>query len=273
MAKVTRRTCVECGVTKELSKNFYKVNSIKAIDGRLMICKTCLTNKIPDDTDIDTVKSVFREFNIPYIARYWKSAQNSNKATVGHYISMLSSLQQVKNTTTSMTPDEIMMSASPEYSEEDFESDDFLVTKEMVDFFGSGFKNTEYRKMIETYDRYCEIYPSDLPAQRNYYKYIAITDIQASKALTDGKMTDFAKVMDTYSKLHSDAKIKPVQDLSAEDRFGTLGTFIEMIERDEPIDEALPQFQDVDGIRNYIETFFTKQIKRIFGIGSDESVI
>lgn len=272
--KVDKRTCTECGKTKEIKRNFYSANSIKAIDGRLMVCRACMLKKITNDDDIEVVKAVLREFNIPYVAQYWRSAQKRKGATLGLYLGAIAGLPQVKNVSESMTEDEIRETTSEGYRESDFEgAEEFIVTRDMVDYFGSGFSKTEYKKMIQTFERYCEIYPSDLPAQRSYYKYIAITDVQASKAIKEGNMQVFNKCMDTYSKLHADAKIKPVQDVSAEDKFGVLGTFIQKIEEEEPIPEPLPQFKDVDKIRYYIETFFTKHIKKVFGIGSDDCVL
>jgi len=79
-----QRYCSKCGRTKN-EDEFYTTNNLdKYPDGRLNICKPCLTMHV-DNWDSDTFLWILQECDIPYVPRVWTnllSTYAKDKSTV-----------------------------------------------------------------------------------------------------------------------------------------------------------------------------------------------
>ncbi len=90
-------TCVTCAESKEKNSNFYNTaNKLYEKIGKLPICKKCLKSMINYD-NMESVYSVFQQFDIMFHIEYWEKAEESKMDTFGKYMTMANSLPQFES--------------------------------------------------------------------------------------------------------------------------------------------------------------------------------
>lgn len=104
MATKIKRYCQKCNVTKN-EDNFYTSNDrVKYPDGRLNLCKDCLTMRV-DNWNPDTYMWILQECDVPYIPSEWDKllasyAKDRSKVTgvtiIGRYLAKMK-LKQFKD--------------------------------------------------------------------------------------------------------------------------------------------------------------------------------
>lgn len=130
-----------------------------------------------------------------------------------------------------------------------------------------GWDKDDALKLEEYYQDLIGTYEHDTPIQKSIYRNISVAQMQADEAIAQGKSNDYKKYMDVISGLMNDAKIKPLQHTGVDDKgLNTWGEWVKKIEETEPIPEPTEEFKDVDGIRKYIDKWFVKHMKKVFGL-------
>jgi hypothetical protein len=141
-----------------------------------------------------------------------------------------------------------------------------------VKMWGKSFEDEDYYNLEKFYTQLLGSYACDTPIQENLYKNIAKTQILSDKALVRNNVTEFKNLQGVLSGLLGDANIKPKNASAAQaDGLQTYGMWIKHIENDEPIPEAQGEFKDPDRIKSYIETYFVKHFRQVFGLSDDMS--
>ncbi len=151
----------------------------------------------------------------------------------------------------------------------------FEITDDMLERWGYELELEDYEYMEKVYKSLTDTYKSDTPIQRMLYEDISRTRCEANKALRDGNLSLYEKLVKMISTLMNDANIKPVQETAADNEgLGTWGQWVKKIEEDEPIPEPRDEFKDVDGIGRYINEWFVGHFSRMFGMefGDSKSV-
>lgn len=286
MAKNQKCTC--CGALKSTVTGYYISYSpmMASNEKRMTMCKDCVIDMYERYVDFyaDEVKALYRisllvdgYFSMSLVEILMAQAKKTNSNLVRVYFQKANSLPQFKGKT-SLDSEHISLADGQVYSTEDVEEeciddfeDDFLVTSEMIRRWGKGMQKDDYHYLEEKYQELIAVYDHRNPVQRMLYQNIARTQLEAEKSRRSGNLQMYEKMMSTLSKLMGDGNIKPVQENTVSDDEASFGLFIKKIENEEPIPDALDEFKDVDGFREYIEEWFVKPFARIFDLDMGKS--
>jgi len=258
--------CLNCGKEKASTHaNFYNnTHPLFSNCDKFPVCKECITNYIgeKDATFINRVYMMLSLLDRPFIPTLWESTDG----IWSKYVTQVSSLPQYKGLT---------------YKDSIFENNksiiSFLDEIDSVQEFSQevlsrweGFEPSKIRKLENFYQELISTYEHGTPIQRNLYRNIAITQIQANDAIANSDHKKYKELMDTLSRLMNDANIKPVQETGAEaNGISSFGEFIKMVEETEPIPEPRDEFKDVDGIGKYIDKWFLHHMRRFLGLTNE----
>ncbi|MFD0587808.1 hypothetical protein ACFQZE_07320 [Paenibacillus sp. GCM10027627] len=68
-----KKKCTYCQEERNLEKFFYKSNSKFHVDGRVSLCKVCISANV-ESSDLQSVKVMLLHLNRPFLTSYWDSA-------------------------------------------------------------------------------------------------------------------------------------------------------------------------------------------------------
>lgn len=250
----TLKRCTCCEEDKKQNE-YYKVYSPLFKDDLFPTCKTCIKKLVDTDSSL-SVYDMLRRMDRPFLIEKWEETKNKNSESdslFGLYLKTISSATQLVLTwEDSMFPDD-----------EDSEN----VTE--LNRRWSGFSYTDKVMLEDMYQEMLSTYEANTPIQRDIYKNICVARLKSNVAISQNNATDFERYRKIISSLMNDAKIKPVQETGFDEgSTATFGQFIEKVESERPIPEATGRFKDVDGIKKYIDKWFTKQMQRALDIRS-----
>ncbi len=142
------------------------------------------------------------------------------------------------------------------------------IDPEVVRFFGVGFTPEEYVYLQDQYNDWASNYPCDSKAQEEIYKNISLAQLNVLRAQhsPDGDVT---KAIKAFNDQLTMANIAPSQQKNALSDTDTFGTLIERWENEKPIPKPAPEWEDVDGIRKYISTWFFGHLCKMFKVKND----
>lgn len=137
-----------------------------------------------------------------------------------------------------------------------------------VRFFGVGFTPDEYFYLENQYNDWTKSYPCDSKAQEEIFKNISLAQLNVLRAQhnPDGDVT---KAIKAFNDQLTMANIAPNQQKNALNDADTFGTLIERWENEKPIPKPDPEWEDVDGIRKYISTWFFGHLCKMFKVKND----
>ncbi len=148
------------------------------------------------------------------------------------------------------------------------EQDDGVISEEITHRWGSGFKNEEYEYLEAQYEDWLDCYACDTKIQEELFKNICLAQLNINKA-QHSEGGDIAKATKAFNDLVLMANIAPKQQKNLLTDADTFGTLIERWEKDEPIPEPDPVWEDVDGIKRNISTWFFGHLCKMFKIEND----
>lgn len=262
-------TCTRCGV---VTKDAYVSKSdLHKFLGRLSICKNCVEeiyNELFQKYG-DHKKAIYymcRKFDMPFTYNTYSGAlKEANKkgwSIYQAYFKQLNSLGSINKTGSCFDDSDEWVS---ENDNDCISGTNYTVTEEDLSFWGRGFSKDEYEFLNGFFEEYIMIYEHDTPVQINIYKNVAKTQLQANKALEQGDITSYSKLVKTISDLHNDGNIKPVQETgaNANDQM-SFGLFIKKWENEKPVPKTLD-----DEMKKYIDTFMVGQLAKMEGINNE----
>lgn len=240
--KITKLTCTDCHKELILTE-FYNSNSKFAQVGKFAVCKTCLRKKIKID-DIQTTYDALMAMDAPFLIEYWEIANASEdvKFPFGNYVRMINTLKQFQGLT---WKDSIF-----EYEAENIKigvksREKFVLTDEILDFFGAGYQQDEYEAMFKKYSFLKNNYPETTNMHIEALKTYVIYKVKAEISTAKGEAGEAGKWSDMAQKAAVAAKINPSQ-MSKSDLQGGLSNFSELIKSVESavdIIKILPRFK------------------------------
>lgn len=150
------------------------------------------------------------------------------------------------------------------------EGNDSAASREMILFFGFGYSDEEYAFLGKQYTDWITRYECKTKAQEELFKNICISQLTIQRAQQGGNTREVADAMKTFQDLLGTANLKPNQtnDNALADQ-NTFGTLIKKWENDEPISEPEEEWQDVDGIHRYIDTWFLGHLSNLVHVKND----
>ena len=286
----SRKRCTACGEDKRPAIDFYLSRSklYKFNDGRMPICKECLSSlfKELNAKYSDEVKALYHLcmlFDI-YFERdlVEKSSANNNFSDEDNllksYMKNVNSLNQYKFKD-SMSSDCVVLDDSLiKYEEKDKEIDIYEereMTPELkrlcLKRWGSGYSDEDYLYLEDNYAEFYEAYAHDTPAERMLLMNITKTLLEGEKSRKSGDKKGYENMLKLVSSMLTDAAIKPSQKKTMGDEVGEcFGVFIENLEKNEPVNEAIDEFADVDNIGKLIDRQFVKNFAKVFGLVGDD---
>ena len=285
----SRKRCTACGEDKRPAIDFYLSRSklYKFNDGRMPICKECLSSlfKELNAKYSDEVKALYHLcmlFDI-YFDRdlVEKSSANNNFSDEDNllksYMKNVNSLNQYKFKD-SMSSDCVVLDDSLlENKKEEVEDiyEERKMTPELKKLclkrWGSGYSDEDYIYLEDNYAEFYEAYAHDTPAERMLLMNITKTLLEGEKSRKSGDKKGYENMLKLVSSMLTDAAIKPSQKKTMGDEVGEcFGVFIENLEKNEPVNEAIDDFADVDNIGKLIDRQFVKNFAKVFGLVGDD---
>lgn len=296
MKKKDLQRCTCCGTNKDKDAYFYLSNShiYKGNDRRVHICKDCIALTFDKFANFygDETKALYRltllldtYYSDDLVEIIYASSYRNNTSLVQEYFRKVNTMTQFKNKTSldsellditksdfdinEFRANEERLSKRIEEIEEE-KKESSTVTGEMLRRWGRGLDEEDYLFLEDKYQEITSVYDHRSPIQRTLYENMAKTQLEAEKARRGGDLAMYEKMLSTLSKLMGDSNIKPVQESGANDDDTCFGLFIKKIEDEEPIPEAVGPFADVDNIGKYINKWFTKHLKWVLDLESED---
>ena len=138
--------------------------------------------------------------------------------------------------------------------------------------WGSGYSDEDYLYLEDNYAEFYEAYAHDTPAERMLLMNITKTLLEGEKSRKSGDKKGYENMLKLVSSMLTDAAIKPSQKKTMGDEVGEcFGVFIENLEKNEPVNEAIDEFADVDNIGKLIDRQFVKNFAKVFGLVGDDN--
>jgi hypothetical protein len=287
----SRKQCTACGEDKRPTIDFYLSRSklYKFNDGRMPICKECLSKlfKELNAKYSDEVKALYHLcmlFDIYFDRDLVEKSSNMGKYKndddnlLKSYMKNVNSLNQYKFKD-SMSSDCIVLDDSLIKEEKENIEEDIYEEREMtpelkklcLKRWGSGYSDEDYLYLEDNYAEFYEAYAHDTPAERMLLMNITKTLLEGEKSRKSGDKKGYENMLKLVSSMLTDAAIKPSQKKTMGDEVGEcFGVFIENLEKNEPVNEAIDEFADVDNIGKLIDRQFVKNFAKVFGLVGDD---
>lgn len=232
----------KCKKEKDRKSGFYNTNNkLYANTGKIPVCKQCLRSTVNYD-DMESIYSILRQFDIMFDVSYWEKAEESKLDTFARYMTMANSLPQFEGFTWKDSVFEHVEVKDDAKSTEKHElptTTEMEITDELLDKWGYGYTNDEYKqferkykKLINNYGEKTALHTEGLV---NYIRYRVKEEISTAK----GEVKEAKEWGQLASKAAQDAKIN-VSQLSKSDISGGVDVLSQMFEAVETEVSVIP---------------------------------
>ena len=266
--------CDKCGEWKSTTTGFYA--SKTSSDGvEHYGCRECILDEC---TDIDKKTKIRTDNREKTIATFKKLNWYFNEKVYNDQLNIIAEGTGEKVRGTAAQQWIVLCRSLKQYSDKDFSMSEFINTddetlelssnrkprKEIIKLFGSGFTVNDYLYLQDQYDDWKARVQIDTKSQETYLVQICFILLDIYKARMSGKDTD--KLVKSLNEAMAASALQPRQNVanSSSDTL-TFGQLIEKWETEESI-EPDPEFEDVDGIRKYINVFFKGHLAKMMGL-------
>lgn len=140
-------------------------------------------------------------------------------------------------------------------------ADEHGVSEATVRLFGVGYEEDDYRYLQDQYDDWTKRYECKEKSLEEMIKNICIMQLNIRKVAQSG--ADISKLIKSLNDTIAMANLKPVVGSEEKDAY-SIGELIAQFEKEKPVEED-PAFEDVDGIKKYVSTWFFGQLAKVFG--------
>ncbi len=274
-------TCCRCRETLELAKNFYRTTSELYSDtGYMPVCKNCFT-KIVDiysmkyGSQREAMKRACMAFDIYYSDEIFDAVED-DEAFIGKYLKRMNMTQYRKKTFDNSLDEGIniagimydkkarnlrdkILAAEKEDQKRDAELDPADIKK-----WGAGFAKEDYAEMNRHYTMLKSANPRADGNQENYIMDCCRIKMHQLKASREGRLDDFQKMTDLYTKTYKAGNLKSVGDGAVAEDF-PYGVTAETIEKYTPAEyyKNRELYRDFDDIGKYAERHIFRPLKNI----------
>ncbi|WP_431785798.1 hypothetical protein [Paenibacillus lactis] len=261
--------CLSCE-KHSVESNFYINHNPLFSSTKVLVCKKCISAYIGEkgsDNYLDRVKLVLALLNKPFLEVEWLASDED----WSKYIPKISSLPNFKGKYFSDSTIYTLISHDNSYKENQLTipEEEF---KQLEMTWGKGFEIDDYLFLENQFDTLVNSYECDSYAQEMLFQEIAHQRLTISKLREAQKPTD--KELKTLQDLLGSSNIKPVQETGANStEQATFGTLIKKYENDRPVPSPDPLWEDVDGIKRYIQIWFLGHLCRMLGIKNEYSTM
>ena len=165
---------------------------------------------------------------------------------------------------------EKMVSYMAKDSDDEDDEDEFVVTKKITKKWGAGYRPCDYEFLEEQEADWRTHVECKTKAQAELIRNICFAQLNIRRAQMSGNSKEVADAMKTFQDLLGSANLKPAQqnDNALADQ-NTFGTLIKKWEDEDPIPDPDPEWEDVDGIKKLVRTFFLGHLCKALHVKND----
>jgi hypothetical protein len=210
-----------------------------------------------DPQNVDSLKTVLRTIDKPFIAHVWQSSLET-KDPVGNMLRMLASLPQYKTLTWENSVFESTSSVAKR--QDDNDETEYLdptvssnrdkivshkVSDELYKKWGRSFKPSEILDFEEAYENLAPSFQIENANQEGYLKLACINQVKAMYAMATDRTKEAKDYMDMFHKITQAGNLQPAQN--KKDLTQGINSFSEMVkkvEQSEDVIHILPQFRE-----------------------------
>lgn len=266
--------CDHCGEWKSTTTGFYA--SKTSADGvEHYACRECILDEC---TDYDKKTKIRTDNREKTIATLKKLNWYFDEKVYNDQLKIIADGTGEKVRGTAAQQWIVLCRSLKQYSDKDFSMSEFINTddetlelssnrkprKEIIKLFGSGFTVNDYLYLQDQYDDWKARVQIDTKSQETYLVQICFILLDIYKARMSGKDTD--KLVKSLNEAMAASALQPRQNVAnSSSDILTFGQLIEKWETEESI-EPDPEFEDVDGIRKYINVFFKGHLAKMMGL-------
>lgn len=284
---VKKKICTKCGQEKATTIGFYISRSkiYQYNDGRMPICKECLSElfkelRVKYSDEIKSLYHLCMLFDI-YFDRELVAKSSSTESfgtddnLLKSYMKNVNSLNQYKFkdsfSSDCIVLDDSLLSVEKEEIE-DIDEKSIIITPKIRRRWGKGYSDEEY----EDLEYFYEEYKNNLDHENDFMKLELIREMCTIKFIRDKAKRDkdyktAREYSDLLSKKMADANLKPSQQkILGEADDDTFGMKLLAYERDKPVPEVLPEYQDVDKFWGYLVKNMIKPFANALGLANGE---
>jgi len=269
-----------CRCTRDYTRQkgyFYASQSPlwRANNGYLPVCRNCvdeiyLNYRQSLGNEHDALHRLCMKFDIYWSEDVYEYALQINGATtlMSAYISR-SNLKQYLN----KTYDDTLREEAEERRRIESGMDapdkpeELVVTQVDINIWGPGYTADFYASLNRRYSLWTNDAKDLTPAEQSLYRQICLLEELIARGGAKGEPID--KYISKLNDLLGSMGIKPSQqklDVADDDIDNTpLGVWAYRLENEEPIPEADPELQDVDGVIKYIDTWVRGHLAKMLG--------
>lgn len=269
-----KQVCVTCKKEKRFTEFYSSDSEIFSLTGKVPMCKDCMYTESLDangELNLDKFKEVLRKVDKPFILKVWQVAlneadkyklegKNRSRRAYSYYFKNINSLKQYKHFTFKDSgevnkrfkvdnngDDAIINLQNKTISEEKVSVDvsDFEVTDEVIKLFGEGYSRSEYKKMIDKYEKLKVNYTLQTNLHQEALATYARFKVKEEDATARGDVDEAKKWYDIAQSAASNGKLTPKQ-LSAADLqqgMNSVSELIKAVEQATDVVKILPQFK------------------------------
>lgn len=289
---IKKYRCCMCGTVYKVQKGNFpaagKSQLFKGNNGYLPFCRSCVETLFECYTNfycgneehaLRHICQMFDWYYSPFASSMTIKKAKLGKSRVGAYPGAMQTTQVARKGTCfadTMVEEQMVTNWTPVIENEDgtisenHDEDEFVVTKEIMKFWGKGFKADQYEFLESEYKDWCTKNVCNTKSQQEIYKNIALAQLNIRIAQqTGGKVVDAQKAL---QDLMSSAAILPKQtadNVLADTQ--TFGTLLKKYEDSDPIPEPDERWKDVDGIRKYMNAWFRGGLAKALKIKNENS--
>lgn len=268
-----KKICSKCKSEKKLEEYYLASSNLINADGKLSICKDCLEFLVVDFNNPHNVFDVMRMIDRPFLKQEYDGALVGEKKPFREYMRRLAMRQNRDLSFADSITDDLdvkivkksnLNSVDTVNIDEDIELTQQEL-KELIQFFGKGFKTEDYLWLQNEYIEFLNRYECDSKGMELLIKEICLQQLDIQNRRAAGEKVD--QQLKTLQDLLGSSNLKPVQETGAnaveQESFGTL---IKKFENERPIPEPDERWKDVDGIGKYLKVWFLGHLARMVGL-------
>ena len=255
-----KQKCLCCGEDKT-PREFYRTPStVYHQNGKMIVCKSCIKKRYEallsayKGDKLLAFKHTLLNFDVYFDLDLYNVCIKKEDSFVGEYFRLLATKERRDKTSINNV------------SEGDVSPDE-TISDELVFFWGKGYDYESYMSLQRKYENYIQYYPSESMQEKQIIKTLCELEVQKEKSIIKGDTNEQLKINDQISKKMGELDIIPSKAKKyGEDKDLIVGKIIEMIEKEEPIPDVHPEFNDIDRILYWLNRYFINPFKKVFGL-------
>ena len=260
--------------------------------GYIPVCKSCLENLYEqyytrlknENAALRRICMKFDYYYSPIIAEKAKQEREKESVTsdvgkslIFYFLDILGRQEyQSKNYDNTISEESIVrqtltepgdMDVASQFLEDTDAEDDRDLTQDLFYFWGAGFEPDEYLTLQEEYEDWMTRYIVDSKAREQLIKEACKTKALMNRALKEGNTEQYSKLSDLWKKNMDAAELSPrAERVAAKETEIPLGVMVQRFEKERPIGQPDPEWEDVDGIMKLILVYFIGHLSAMCGV-------